>query len=942
MVKGRKPSAKCQVASKITSAGAKMPDISVKSATLSPVNKMIVGKQKDRITDYFSPARSPVMADDADSAITSTAQHGLRSHQQHPMKSARLTRTSSSDVCQLQESDVQVINDKSVDCVVLDPGYRCEGKKLAGTKTLSTDVENSSQLVVKSSSFKAKTPHLSSHSDAESDDCIVIEKDMDCCANPSSGQGKKNFHGFNGFVSSNPAACGNSSYALRNTRSRSQKHISSQSAPTAALKVVHISKMCVTCNSSKASNASPVMNGVGQYSCCTSGSSSCSNSSCGSSVNGSSCPIVCDICDGRDVICDNELDKPILPCYSDEISCQSPSHSNMAANGVAYKCSSTFPCDVTSQSPHKKQCQLASASNGLLTDQDLLYSAVYNKRTAMMQSIQDAEFGKPSLSTTSYTTELTDISPKKRNHSDCTSPQKHTTPEVGFTKLHHGSPSLLGVELSNNDLIPSPNKKSMQYSLRHSTTPKNNVVNSYDSCISRKPMPLVVDLTETSKSSEVCCAEEVSIKPCVKECGADKLAALQPRLNHSSPTVRKLFTESKDKVSNCEQNKPVSDTSVAYKTRVKSACTSPTLRGNAALKTPPKSASSSTPSTPHKIQVIGNAEDLFLSPTTSNAMGRLSVCSPKQHPGVESKRTRGRKRLNMRPANAGVVVVDYTNSKMLDEASSTRSSIPDGSHDAVNSAHLGAKNWSPGSGSLNGFVRPVTRNAKMMQLQHSNDLKLNANKSTGNIIPDLINNKLDKTKGPAIDTINLTNGEDTSAKNKNAQMTDFFPIRRSERKPKATLMLERQMAIEKKILSGSEEGLRVEHFGEKGRGVVTTRMFRKGEFVVEYVGKLLDVKDAKLREQKYAMDSTMGCYMYYFVFNGVQYCIDGTEETRYLGRLVNHSRTNNNLVTKAVCVNGQPHLILLAKKDIPPDTELLYDYGDRSKEALANHPWLAF
>ncbi|KAA0189394.1 hypothetical protein HAZT_HAZT002726 [Hyalella azteca] len=71
-------------------------------------------------------------------------------------------------------------------------------------------------------------------------------------------------------------------------------------------------------------------------------------------------------------------------------------------------------------------------------------------------------------------------------------------------------------------------------------------------------------------------------------------------------------------------------------------------------------------------------------------------------------------------------------------------------------------------------------------------------------------------------------------------------------------------------------------------------------------------------------------------------CIDGTEETRYLGRLVNHSRTNNNLVTKAVCVNGQPHLILLAKKDIPPDTELLYDYGDRSKEALANHPWLAF
>lgn len=70
--------------------------------------------------------------------------------------------------------------------------------------------------------------------------------------------------------------------------------------------------------------------------------------------------------------------------------------------------------------------------------------------------------------------------------------------------------------------------------------------------------------------------------------------------------------------------------------------------------------------------------------------------------------------------------------------------------------------------------------------------------------------------------------------------------------------------------------------------------------------------------------------------------IDGTEETGYLGRLVNHSRSSNNLITKSVSVDGRPHLILLAKKDIAAGTELLYDYGDRSKEALANHPWLAF
>ena len=70
------------------------------------------------------------------------------------------------------------------------------------------------------------------------------------------------------------------------------------------------------------------------------------------------------------------------------------------------------------------------------------------------------------------------------------------------------------------------------------------------------------------------------------------------------------------------------------------------------------------------------------------------------------------------------------------------------------------------------------------------------------------------------------------------------------------------------------------------------------------------------------------------------YSIDATEESNYLGRLVNHSR-NGNLTTKAVEVEGKPHLVLVAKKDIDADTEVLYDYGDRSKQALEHHPWLA-
>lgn len=75
---------------------------------------------------------------------------------------------------------------------------------------------------------------------------------------------------------------------------------------------------------------------------------------------------------------------------------------------------------------------------------------------------------------------------------------------------------------------------------------------------------------------------------------------------------------------------------------------------------------------------------------------------------------------------------------------------------------------------------------------------------------------------------------------------------------------------------------------------------------------------------------------HYFLFS-----IDATAETGKLGRLVNHSR-NGNLMTKVVMIQKQPHLVLIAKEDLPAGVELTYDYGDRSKEALQHHPWLAF
>jgi histone-lysine N-methyltransferase SETD8 len=127
----------------------------------------------------------------------------------------------------------------------------------------------------------------------------------------------------------------------------------------------------------------------------------------------------------------------------------------------------------------------------------------------------------------------------------------------------------------------------------------------------------------------------------------------------------------------------------------------------------------------------------------------------------------------------------------------------------------------------------------------------------------------------------------------------------------------------------------------KNRGVVPTKKLSKGDFAVEYAGELIEHSTAEERENEYAMDVSKGCYMYYFQKNGKHYCIDATVETGRYGRLVNHSRQTPNLMTKVIMNGKSPHLILVAKHDIEPGTELLYDYGDRSKESLAVHPWLA-
>lgn len=175
----------------------------------------------------------------------------------------------------------------------------------------------------------------------------------------------------------------------------------------------------------------------------------------------------------------------------------------------------------------------------------------------------------------------------------------------------------------------------------------------------------------------------------------------------------------------------------------------------------------------------------------------------------------------------------------------------------------------------------------------------------------------------------------------NRKITDYFQIRKSTRKCKSDLDKERKQYIEEAIKHGKEDGLEVRVLENKGRAVFATRNFSRGEFVCEYAGEMISYQLAKKREEMYAQDETIGCYMYFFEYKSKSYCIDATSETSRLGRLLNHSKLEGNCQAKLFETDTRPFIILVAARDIATGEEMTYDYGDRNKVSLAAHPWLA-
>ncbi|XP_047125038.1 uncharacterized protein LOC124807308 isoform X2 [Hydra vulgaris] len=116
-----------------------------------------------------------------------------------------------------------------------------------------------------------------------------------------------------------------------------------------------------------------------------------------------------------------------------------------------------------------------------------------------------------------------------------------------------------------------------------------------------------------------------------------------------------------------------------------------------------------------------------------------------------------------------------------------------------------------------------------------------------------------------------------------------------------------------------------------GYGVFTIREFKAGDPLLEYKGNLITRKEAKELSKSYSAKNK-GCFIFDVYWNNKNMSIDATQST-CMAKFINDSPDKYaNCQPKTCVVNGIPHLLLYAKKDIAKDSELRYNYGDSSNQ----------
>ncbi|KAL3339725.1 hypothetical protein AABB24_028375 [Solanum stoloniferum] len=110
--------------------------------------------------------------------------------------------------------------------------------------------------------------------------------------------------------------------------------------------------------------------------------------------------------------------------------------------------------------------------------------------------------------------------------------------------------------------------------------------------------------------------------------------------------------------------------------------------------------------------------------------------------------------------------------------------------------------------------------------------------------------------------------------------------------------------------------------GKKGYGLQLLEDVSKGQFLIEYVGEVLDLHAYDARQKEYALKGHK--HFYFMTLNGsevIDACAKGN-----LGRFINHS-CDPNCCTEKWMVNGEVCIGLFALRDIKKGEEVTFDYN---------------
>ncbi|EOA33541.1 hypothetical protein CARUB_v10019650mg [Capsella rubella] len=110
--------------------------------------------------------------------------------------------------------------------------------------------------------------------------------------------------------------------------------------------------------------------------------------------------------------------------------------------------------------------------------------------------------------------------------------------------------------------------------------------------------------------------------------------------------------------------------------------------------------------------------------------------------------------------------------------------------------------------------------------------------------------------------------------------------------------------------------------GKKGYGLRLLEDVREGQFLIEYVGEVLDMQSYETRQKEYACKGQK--HFYFMTLNGNEVIDAGAKGN--LGRFINHS-CEPNCRTEKWMVNGEICVGIFSMKDLKKGQELTFDYN---------------